>query len=302
MAKKKIQTPGAIPVIFTRVAPFLLPAIFFQSALFALISPLPFFILTLSNDLWISALALFTNAAFLYSMGNRSEIGIAVYLWTLVGVVFPFFIKKLGKVQKSFLLSFSFFVASTLAILFYLSHQANLDLITYVKTQISLGIDHIGAIPDSPIKKLIEEEGRETLLKQLMTEFPSGLLITMLVVYWFNLLLASRVIGGFLSKTFWASYRNPEWLVWPTMVAGALFAFSDHALYFIGLNGFKVLVVFYGFQGLSILSFFLNRYKILGLGRVLLFGISIFLALPVILSLGFFDLWFDFRKKFGQFK
>jgi hypothetical protein len=44
----------------------------------------------------------------------------------------------------------------------------------------------------------------------------------------------------------------------------------------------------------------MTRNGIGGLGRILIFSVALFLALPLVLALGFFDLWFDFRKKFGQ--
>jgi uncharacterized protein YybS (DUF2232 family) len=161
-------------------------------------------------------------------------------------------------------------------------------------------MDHLIHLPNSPVKKLVEDQGRDGLFRQLMTELPSGLLIALLLSLWVNLLFASQILPGFLSKSFWTRFRNPEWLIWPTLASAALFAFGEHAPYFIGLNLFKVLMVFYGLQGLSILAFLMSRHGIEGLGRILIFSVALFLALPLLLALGFFDLWFDFRKKFGQ--
>ena len=291
---------GAIPVLITRIAPFLMPAILFQSAIFALVSPLPLFIVSLRNHSWISLLGLFTNAAFLYSIGVRSELPLAIIFWAVIGVFFPLFIRKTGQVPKSLGLSFFIFIAIALAGLWINARQAGLSPEEYVRFEISQGIDHLAAAPESPIQKLVEEEGRPALLKQIMTELPSGIAITILLALWLNLIFASQLVRGFLTRGFWANFKNPEWLLWPTIVSAALFAFGDHAIYLIGLNSFKVLAVLYGFQGLSILSHLLNHYKILGLGRTVIFSVAIFLMMPLVLSLGFFDLWFDFRRKFGQ--
>ena len=291
---------GAIPAIIARIAPFLMPAILFQSALFALVSPLPLFLLTLRNPSWMGMLALFSNTAFLYSMGVHAELPLATIFWAVIGVFFPLLIRKLGQVPKSFAISFLIFICIALGGLMVNSHHVGLSPEEYVRSEVSLGLDHLAAPPDSPVQKMIQEEGRPALMKQIMTEIPSGILITVLLSLWINLLFASQVLRGFLSKTFWASYRNPEWVIWPTLVFAGLFAFGDHAFYLIGLNGFKVFAVLYGFQGLSILSHLLNRYKILGLGRTVIFCVALFLVMPLVLSLGFFDLWFDFRRKFGQ--
>lgn len=287
-------------MLLTRIAPFLLPALFFQSAIFAFISPLPLFMLTLRKHFGLSVLALVSNTALLYAMGSTTEFTVASVLWIMVGILFPFLIRKTGKVQLSFGLSFVVFAGLIMAALLAFTTRNHVGPIDFVKSQLSAGIQQLAAIPESPVKRLVDEQGSDGLLKQLMTELPSGMLITLILAFWVNLLFASQLMQGFLSKSFWASYRNPEWLIWPTLLCAGMFAFAEHAPYYIGLNGFKVLLVLYGFQGLSILSHFLNRYKILGLGRALVFSLAIFILMPLVISLGFFDLWFDFRRKFGQ--
>ena len=109
-----------------------------------------------------------------------------------------------------------------------------------------------------------------------------------------------KMLQGFLSTDFWSTFKTPEWLIWPTLAFGALYAFAQNAPYYIGLNGFKVLMMAYLLQGISILSFILNHYKIQGFARFLIYALSVTLSWPLLLGVGFFDLWFDFRSKFGQ--
>ena len=306
----KIQKfQGAIPQLLTRIAPFLLPSLLFQSGqlpltgYFALISPLPIFILTLKNPIWISLLAVLSNLALIASGGNPSEVAIAGFFWFAVGILFPFLIKKSGKVQLSFLLSFIYLAGILFASIAVLAHQAHLGVVDYVHSEVSMGFDRLLAVQDEgliPLKKMIDEEGRSEVLKQFMIELPPGILITLLLTFWLNLLCASTLVDDFLPKVFWSQYKTPEWLIWPTLVFGALFAFTENVPYYIGLNGFVVLMAIYAFQGLSILGFGLNRYKIYGIKRFFVFCLVILLAWPMLLSLGFFDLWFDFRAKFGQ--
>ncbi|MBC7398171.1 MAG: DUF2232 domain-containing protein [Bdellovibrionales bacterium] len=294
------KTPGAAVRMITQVAPFLLPVFFFKMAVLAFISPLPLFILTLRNPIWMSGLALACNVAILYLTGTQTEAGVATFCWLSVGVLFPYLIRRSGKIRLSFAFSYIYLIGVLVLTFAFLANRAGMGIIEYIRADISMGIDRLVAIPNSPVKTLVEEQGRDGLFKQLMTELPSGVMIATLIGFWINLLFASQFVQGFLSPQFWSEYRNPEWLIWPTLGCGALFAFTEHAPYYIGLNGFKFLLVFYGFQGLSVISFLLTRYKILGFGRALLFSMAIFLAMPLVLSLGFFDLWFDFRRKFGQ--
>ena len=299
--KSPLTSSGAAQSWFLWAAPFFLPAFFFQSSLFAFISPMPFFIVTLKNRTWISLLALFTNASLIYAFERDfSALAFPVLFWFSIGISFPYFIRKIKYVPTAF------FISYTLAILFFitgisfLAHGHHLGITEYMKSEINLGIDHLMTIPDHPIKKWIEEQGRTELVHNLMTELPSGVMIALILCYWFNLLLVFRTVPGFLSRAFWGSYRNPEWLVWPTVLFAALYAFEDHALYYVGMNGLKVLLVFYGFQGLSIVTNFMNRRQIFGLIRAVIYGLLIFVLSPFAFALGFFDLWFDFRRKFGQ--
>lgn len=284
----------------TRVAPFLLPAVLFQSGIFALVSPLPLFILSLKKKPWLSLIALTVNIALVLAAGFHSKtIGVVVF-WFAVGIFFPYLIRKSGKIQLSFVLCLVYMLSMLLIGLYSLSHQVQMGIIEYVKSELSSLMDHLIALPDSPVKTLVEEQGRDALFKDLMTELPSGIVMALIFGLWINLLFASQLIKGFLSKNFWANYRVPELVIWPTLICAGLFIWSEHALYYIGLNGLKILLVFYGFQGLSVLSYVLNHYKIFGFVRALLFTTAIFLVMPLVLSLGFFDLWFDFRRKLGQ--
>lgn len=283
-----------------RIAPFLLSALFFKSTLLAFISPLPLFILTLRNHPWVSLLALITNLALLSYQAPASELWIAAGLWTGVGILFPLCIRKLGKIHQSFGLSFLFLVALVLLAIHINADRNQMTMIEYVRAEIGMAVDSLINLPDSPVKQLVQEEGRDGLFRKLMTELPSGILISLVFCLWVNLLFASQLVKGFLSKSFWANYRNPEWLIFPTIICGSLFAFGENALYFIGLNGLKLMMAFYGLQGLSVISHLLNRYKILGIGRAIAFAVAVFIVPPLVLALGFFDLWFDFRKKVGH--
>jgi hypothetical protein len=298
---KRTRKSGAAQGWFLWVAPFFLPAFFFQSSIFAFISPLPFFIITLKNRTWVSLLALFTNAAIVYAMEkNLALLSFPIWFWFSIGISFPLFIRQFRKVPVAFAFSFTLAVLFLFAGIAILAHGQGVGIVDYVRSELNLGVDKLMSIPEHPIKKWVQEQGKTELIRNLMLELPSGTLIAIILCYWFNLLLAFRTLPGFLSRAFWGSYRNPEWLVWPTLLCGALYIFEEHALYYVGMNGLKVLLMFYGFQGLSIVTYFLNRRQIFGLIRAVIYGFLIFLASPFAFALGFFDQWFDFRRKFGQ--
>jgi len=246
-------------------------------------------------------LALLTNAAFIFAVDrNLNELLVPIWFWFSIGISFPFFIRRWKQVPLAFFLSFSFAISSLSFGYIVLAHSKGSEVVEYVKSQLSVEIDHLTTIPEHPIKTWVAEQGKTEVIHEVMAEIPSVVMIALILCYWFNLLLTFRVLPGFLSHGFWGAYRNPEWLVWPTIVCAILYAFGDHALYYVGMNGLKVLLVFYGFQGLSIVAFFLNRKQVFGIIRAVIFGLLVFLASPFALALGFFDQWFDFRRKFGQ--
>ena len=294
------KTSGAIPLWITRIAPFLLPAVFFQSAVFAFISPLPLFLLSLKRNPLLIFGALLTNIALVYFTGVREEALVVAVFWFAIGIFFPLLIKRSGKIQLSYLISLAYLLSMAMIGVYYLAHQAGMGVIEYVRFELNVGMNQLLAMPNSPFKDLVEEQGRPGLFKELMTQLPSGMVMALMIALWVNLLFASQLVQEFMPKDFWAEFRVPEYIVWPTLICAGLFIGTDHALYYIGLNGLKILLVFYGFQGLSVMSSLLTQYKIVGIGRGIIFTLAIFIAMPFVLSLGFFDLWFDFRRKFGQ--
>jgi hypothetical protein len=124
---------------------------------------------------------------------------------------------------------------------------------------------------------------------------------------WLNLLMLLRVnprgirerLG--LLPNFIVEWRAPNWLIWPSLLLWAVVLWAPPAWSQVSFGGLKVCLALYGIQGLSILAFVLERFKIFGFFRLFTFGVALFLLMPAVLSAGFFDQWFDFRKKFRQF-
>ncbi len=93
-------------------------------------------------------------------------------------------------------------------------------------------------------------------------------------------------------------WRSPEPLVWAVIGCGGMLLLPAAALKIIGINGLIVLMAVYFFQGIAIVSFFFEKKKFPAGVRFILYsliGLQQFLLLLVI-GLGFFDMWVDFRK------
>ncbi len=92
-------------------------------------------------------------------------------------------------------------------------------------------------------------------------------------------------------------WRSPDWLVWPVICFGfALLVSSSVRL--VALNVLIVLVVIYFLQGLSILGFYAEKLSVPLWVRILVIVLVLvqqYLSL-LVAAVGFFDVWFDFRK------
>lgn len=140
----------------------------------------------------------------------------------------------------------------------------------------------------------------------LIVELPSAVAVVALVMVWANLTLMLRLnprnirarLG--IRPDFFQNWKAPEWLIWPAIASGATLLADLGPITDVGRNLFKFLMAIYAFQGFSILSFFFTRWKLNKFVRVGGYLVAVFLLMPLLLSLGFFDLWFDFRSKFRQ--
>ena len=138
----------------------------------------------------------------------------------------------------------------------------------------------------------------------VMEELP-GLLISSLLVL--SILPCIALIRwnpkGFLhragiSRDFLRKWASPEWLVWPALACGFFLIVPVSPLDEIAKNLLNPLLVIYFFQGMSILAYFLDSMRLRGPIRILFYGVGAVFLTPMVVSFGFFDLWFQFRGRF----
>ncbi|MDO9111183.1 MAG: DUF2232 domain-containing protein, partial [Desulfatirhabdiaceae bacterium] len=123
-----------------------------------------------------------------------------------------------------------------------------------------------------------------------------------LFVTWVNLLMTRSLVRfrglktpNFGSLTRW---KSPEILVWVVIAGGVMLLIPVKTLKIIGLNIVLGLIMIYFIQGISIVSFYFDKRKFPRMLRGVLYaliGVQQVFSMLVI-GLGFFDLWIDFRK------
>jgi hypothetical protein len=220
-------------------------------------------------------------------------------------LVLPVFLLRQKTLEKSVFWSLFFMVALALgfagAYAYYKQTHVLQDYIQF-STRV---VDEVARAVTST-SEVVDSSDLEEWKENLRVEFPSALIILALVLIWSNLnLLLMMNPKGIRNKLgldshFFKKWKAPEFLVWPTIICGFTLVFNLGWVSDFGINLFKVLMTIYAFQGLSILGFVFDLWGIRGFFRILGYFLSVVLMLPLVLGLGFFDLWFDFRSKFRQ--
>ncbi len=93
-------------------------------------------------------------------------------------------------------------------------------------------------------------------------------------------------------------WKPPEALVWGVIVCGGALMLPDKTVKIIALNGLIVLMTIYFFGGIAIISYFFEKKRFPTFVRVFLYSLIALqqLFLLLVIGLGFFDMWLNFRK------
>jgi hypothetical protein len=294
--------------LWLRVLPFFLSAFFFLSGVFAVFSPLPI----LSSHLklgrsWAWLIALSNGAIVAIAGGQLSLLLYVVFVLTL-SLSLPEMLKAKYSVEKSAILTLLMMALSGLLVVIGYSGYHHLSPLHEVKDQLIGFIDLLGQSMTSGagVTGLLNSTEVDEWKRSLLIEFPSIIAVFALVLVWANLVLLLRANPSKLRESlnlrpsYFKEWKAPDQLVWATIGTGFFLVFNMGVISNVSLNLFKFIMAIYAIQGLSILTYFFDLWGIRGIFRVLGFSIAVFIMTPVVLSLGFFDLWFDFRSRFKQ--
>ena len=153
----------------------------------------------------------------------------------------------------------------------------------------------------SPETQELESKLLETV--PLIVGIMPGVLVSCtLGISWMNFLIALRYCRTAETQscvrkklTLW---KAPELIVWFVIAGGLMLLLPVGGLKLLAINLIIVTGTIYFFQGLSIVAFYLERWKlpfyVKGFAYALLF-LQQFASMAAAV-LGFFDVWFDFRK------
>ncbi len=287
------------------VSPLFLSAAFYLTGLFAVLAPFPLLTLYFKRGRVWALVASVTNGILVGLLGG--PVSFLIYLvmvlvlsWTLGEAL-----NRKASVEVSSGLALLGMSLVAIILLFVSARIYHLDLLGLFRAQILDWAEKAGQplVSDS---KLFNPGDFDEWKRSVWIEFLPALGVTWIAMIWANVvLLIKSNPGGIrerfgLGPNFLSQWKAPEILVWPTIVAGAFLIADFGVASDVAWVVFELLMAIYVIHGLSVLSAVLDLWGVQGILRVIGYSCSLVLMFPLVLSLGFFDLWFDFRAKLGQ--
>ncbi len=293
--------------------PFVLAAGLHLSAVFKFVAALPLFYAHMRFGRFAGLVASATNMAIVWAVMGRSEAAWFFVLSVVMGAAIAECVKLKIKVELMVLVSIAMMLLASFVLLVSYAqkaHQSPLEVITgVVGTEVDEFVksakkyQESSAVTNQDLEKLLADP-QETK-KNVLQALPSVGLIGLLVMVVMNVLLIIRLniqnvqkrLG--LRANFFKRWKTPDHLVWPTLAVGFCLVVEIPGMSEIALNLFRVLMAIYCIQGLAILGTLMDVWRIKSFLRPLGYFTALTFLLPLVIGLGFFDLWFSFRARFG---
>lgn len=305
---------GGVPPVrslplWIKSIPFVFSAVLFLSAIFAVFAPLPILTTFFRSGRKSAWLAVLTNAGLVAVLGGIPSLAFYLVFVGALSLGMAEFLTRGKSIEKTTVYTFLLMMLTGAALATAYGLMEKVAPWIALRDAVNQSVDYLIAnMPPGTDQSALWSNPEEMAewKRQLIVELPSGVAILTLVMIWANLtaILRSNAAGlrarlG-LEPGFFQNWKAPEWMVWPTIVAGFFLIVRVNIVSDVAINVFRFLMAIYAIQGLSILSSLFNAWNIRGMLRTVGFLLIGLLMTPLLLGLGFFDLWFDFRAKFRQ--
>jgi len=209
-------------------------------------------------------------------------------------------------VEQTVLGTSGILAGTALICLYFYSTSAGTDIGSVVSEYVTANL--------SQAVKLYEEMGMpeetialisdslETIRHGLLRILPAMAVSATLFLTWSVLLMARPLmkIGNlpypdFGSLTLW---KAPDFLVWAVISCGGMMLIPDTMIRIIAFNGLIILMTVYFFGGIAVVAYYFEKKNFSPFLRFFLYSIIALwqMALLLVIGLGFFDMWVNFRK------
>lgn len=298
---------------FALLVPFFLSAALHITAVFKLFAALPMYYAFIRHGRFWGIVSAVTNISIVWILLGRVEAAWFFVFSITIALTFSECVKLKLKVEWITLITMAMMLFTSSMLLISYSrkiHRSPIETVRmYLNGQVDEFLKNAEKYKDSAnlsaqdIDKMLVDP--EVTKKNILQSLPSVGLIFLLIVVAANLLIALRLniqntqklLG--LNKDFFKNWKSPPHMVWPTLVCGFLIILEVPGGVAETSQGlFRMFMVIYGIHGLAIMSAFFDSWKVKSAFRPLAYVLAITFLLPLVISMGFFDLWFSFRERF----
>jgi uncharacterized protein YybS (DUF2232 family) len=197
-------------------------------------------------------------------------------------------------------------LVSGIVVLFFYSSFSATGIKTiasdYVRKNLELTIELYKSMGMSPESVRMFSESLEKIHFVIVRILPALVITSTLFIIWATLILSKPLLVArklvypdFGPLNIW---KAPEYLVWGVIGCGLMLLIPNTSLKLLGTNGLLILMTIYFFQGIAIVSFFFEKKRFPRFLRFILYTLIALqqILLLIIIGLGFFDVWLNFRK------
>ncbi len=209
-------------------------------------------------------------------------------------------------IEKTMIYACGLVLISGIVFLLFISNISGMGLLAIISEYVAKNLELTMALyknigmPEENIRLI--SDSLEQIQFVLMGIIPALVIASSLIMVWIDLLIIKPILKR--KNLFYPEFgrlnqwKAPEFLVWFAIGFGVLLLIPNQILKLIGLNGLLVMMAVYFFQGIAVVSFYFEAKNFPRMLRILLYGIIFLqqLILLLLIGLGFFDIWLDFRK------
>jgi hypothetical protein len=292
--------------IWMTATPYFLSAVLFLSGFFSVFAPLPLLVQRyVGAALLIRVGAWLTNGGVVLAFGGPGAFVVYGVLVLPVVWFLPLLFERTRKPETAILATWLAILGASVLAVSVSSWQAGQAPWQDVRQAVDTVLNQV--YEELPMdRRSMGELTREEWMSGVRRELPWQVVTLalfwvfangMILLRWNPRHLRER-LG--LESRFFATWKAPEVLIVPVIVLGAMAVFGKGLVSDIGLNGVYTLMAIYTIQGLSNVSFLLDLWGLHGPLRSIVYAVGLLVMLPLILAIGFFDTWFDFRARLRQ--
>jgi len=248
----------------------------------------------------------FTIIALIIVLGRLSFDVFFFIELLLIGFVLSELIELKLSIEKTFIYTCTVVLSSSILVVLFYSNITGIQVgslvSAYIVKNLELTLELYKSIgmPEENIHMI--SSSMESFQYVLIRIIPALAIASTLFIIWTSLMLAKPLLKT--KNLFYPDFgllnlwKTPEYLVWIAIACGILILIPNKAVRLMGINGILILMTIYFFQGMAIVSFHFEKKQFPRLLRFFLYSLIVIqqVILLIVVILGFFDIWFNFRK------